>query len=64
MTVEIPVEQLQRFVKPILQSLGFELVDVEYFGHGPKGVLRVFIEKEGGITLEDCAQASRYISHA
>jgi ribosome maturation factor RimP len=63
-TEEIPVEQLQRFVKPILQSLGFELVDLAYVGHGPKGILRVFIEKEGGITLEDCAEASRYISHA
>jgi ribosome maturation factor RimP len=63
-TVELPNEQLQRFVKPILQSLGFELIDLEYFGHGSKGILRVFIEKEGGITLEDCAKASRYISHA
>jgi ribosome maturation factor RimP len=64
MAVETLVERLQGVVRPILDSLGFELVDLEYAGHGPRGILRVFIEKEGGITLEDCAQASRFLSHA
>ncbi len=64
MAGDVLVERLHGVVQPILDSLGFELVDLEYAGHGPRGILRVFIEKEGGITLEDCAQVSRFLSHA
>ena len=64
MAVKLDVEHLRGLVEPILHSLGYDLVDLAYAGHGGKGALRIFIDKEGGITLEDCVQASRFISHA
>ena len=45
----------------MVDGLGFELVDVE-FQSGGIGVLRVYIDKAGGIGLEDCAEASQQIS--
>lgn len=49
---KIRVEEL---LAPILSSGGFELVDMEYKKEGGTFFLRVFIDKEGGITLDDCA---------
>ncbi len=43
-----------------LESMGYELVDLEY---GQRGLLRVFIDAEAGIRLEDCERVSRQLSH-
>ncbi len=45
-------------VSPILEGMGFELVDVEYVSHLGRWVLRLFIDKEGGVTVDDCAYVS------
>jgi ribosome maturation factor RimP len=49
-------------VEPLCDELGYELVDLEYRRESHGWVLRVFLDKEGGITLDDCAVASRQIS--
>ncbi len=51
------------FALPILVSMGLELVDIE-FGRvsGSNAVLRLFIDKDGGVTLDDCAGVSRELS--
>jgi ribosome maturation factor RimP len=48
--------------KPVLDDLGFELVDVEFKREGQGWVLRFFIDKPGGVTLDDCALFSREVS--
>ena len=45
-------------VEPILDEVGYELVDVEYLSKYGKWVLRVYIDKEGGISIDDCVQVS------
>ncbi len=50
--------------EPVLESLGFECVHVEYHGprpNGGRGVLRFFIDQPGGVTLDDCVKASRQL---
>lgn len=47
---------------PILDSMGLELVDIEFGRVGPDAVLRLFIDKEGGVMLDDCAGLSRELS--
>lgn len=47
---------------PILESMGLELVDIEFGRVGPDAVLRLFIDKEGGVLLDDCAGLSRELS--
>ncbi|WP_298435322.1 ribosome maturation factor RimP [Geobacter sp.] len=49
-------------VEGIVAPLGMELVDVEYKREGRQMVLRLFLDKEGGITLDDCSEVSRELS--
>ncbi|MCE4956742.1 ribosome maturation factor RimP [Macrococcoides caseolyticum] len=55
-------ERVETIVTPIVESLGFELVDVEYVKEGPDYYLRIAIDKPGGIDIADCATASEKIS--
>ena len=48
-------------IDPILKGEDLELVDVEYKKAGKSWVLRVFIDKPGGITLADCQKVSHQI---
>ncbi len=52
---------IQEFAGPLLADMGLELVEIQYRREGQGWVLRFFIDKEGGITIEDCAKASREI---
>ena len=56
---EATAEQL---IAPILQENGFELVDMEYVKEGSSWYLRAYIDKEGGITIDDCELVSRAFS--
>ena len=47
-------------MEPALTGMGYELVDVQQSSGG--GLLRLFIDKPGGITVEDCAAVSRHIT--
>ena len=47
---------------PLVASLGMELVDLEYKNEGRAMVLRLFVDREGGVTLDDCARVSRELS--
>lgn len=57
-------EKVKDIAKTIVDSLGYELVEVEYLACGKKAQLRIFVDKEGGITLDDCEKVSRYIGYA
>ncbi|MCP3026084.1 ribosome maturation factor RimP [Halobacillus sp. A5] len=52
----------QQLVKPILEQLNLELVDVEYKKEGKNWFLRVFIDKTGGVDIEECGQVSEQLS--
>ena len=49
----------ENLILPILERMNFELVDVEYVKEGSMKYLRVYIDKEGGITVDDCEVISR-----
>jgi ribosome maturation factor RimP len=55
-------EALQNIIEPVVKALGLELWGIEYIGQGRHTLLRVYIDKEGGVNVEDCAEASRHIS--
>lgn len=46
----------------LLASIGLELVELEYKREGHDMVLRLYVDKEGGVTLDDCAAVSRELS--
>jgi len=51
-------KQVSELIDPILSEMRFELIDVEYLSDRGRWVLRVYIDKEGGVTLDDCAKVS------
>jgi ribosome maturation factor RimP len=51
---------LEGILEPTLAGMGFELVDAQVSNRGR--FLRIFMDKPGGITLEDCAAVSRHLS--
>lgn len=56
---KVPVSQLvTSLIEPVLIAEGLELVDVEYKKEGKNWVLRIFIDKAGGVTVEDCQKVS------
>jgi ribosome maturation factor RimP len=56
------MQRVEDLVRPLTSSLGFELVELEYKREGRHMVLRLYIDKEGGITLDDCAAVSKEVS--
>jgi ribosome maturation factor RimP len=55
--------QVESIIKPVLDAEDFELVDIEYKREGQSMVLRLYIDKEGGITLDDCSTVSHELSN-
>ncbi len=52
-------KRTEELITPILDEMGFELYDVEYVKEGADYYLRAFIDKDGGITIDDCVEVSR-----
>jgi len=49
-------------LEPAILALGYELVGMEYLRQGGRGLLRIFIDSERGITLDDCERVSHQVS--
>lgn len=56
------IAQVEDFIVPLLADMGVELVDIEFRREGHGWVLRIYIDRSGGVTLEDCAKVSREVS--
>jgi len=54
--------RVQALALTILDSMGLELVEIEYRRAGREALLRLYIDREGGVTLDDCADFSRELS--
>lgn len=52
----------ETLIMPLIEENHFELVDVEYVKEGSNWYLRTFIDKDGGITVDDCELVSRCLS--
>jgi len=53
------IDHVIRIAEPLLNKMGFELIDVEYVTEHGRRILRFYVDKDGGITLDDCAMVSR-----
>ena len=56
------IDQVQALVQPILNDNNFELVDIEYIKEGKDWFLRVYIDKPGGIDIDECVLVSEQLS--
>ncbi|MGY0399653.1 MAG: ribosome maturation factor RimP [Ostreibacterium sp.] len=55
-------EQLSELLKPSVESLGYELVGVEYHPNSVNALIRVYIDKADGINLDDCVAVNEQVS--
>jgi len=58
---QIPA-QIQAVISPVVESLDCELVGIEYGRQGNRGLLRVYIDKENGVDVNDCQRVSHQLS--
>ena len=56
------VRDFSKLFEPVVESMGYELVGVEFLGAGGYGTLRVYIDRDSGVSLDDCAAISHQIS--
>ena len=54
-------EQVWQFAQPLVEANGCSLWDVEYVREGGEWYLRLYIDKEGGVDIDDCENASRAV---
>ena len=52
-------EQVEAFARPVVEGLGCKLWDVEYVREGSEQFLRLYIDKDGGVDIEDCEKIHR-----
>lgn len=58
------IEKVTPLIQPLVESLGCELVDMEYVKEGKSWFLRIYADKPGRIDIEDCALISEKVSEA
>src|SRR5262245_23616597 len=51
--------RIEEVIQPVLRDHGLELVDVDWRPHRPRGALRIFVDKRGGVGIGDCERVSR-----
>jgi ribosome maturation factor RimP len=59
--VDLAIIEVNRLIEPVLDEMGFELVDTEYLSEHGKWILRIYVDRQGGVTLDDCVHVSREI---
>lgn len=55
------LDKINEIAERVTRSLGLEVVEVEFRGGGKARMLRIYIDKPGGVTHEDCADVSREV---
>jgi len=55
-------EKLTSLLEPAVQALGYELVGIEFLPQGRHSLLRIYIDAEAGIRIEDCERVSHQVS--
>jgi ribosome maturation factor RimP len=56
------VSRITEIAEPLAASLGLELVEIEYKREGRAMVLRIYVDRQGGVMLDDCTKVSRELS--
>ncbi len=60
--MRVTVAGLHKMIEPGIRALGYELVDVEYAPVSGRNLLRIYIDRPKGITVDDCTVVSRQVS--
>ncbi|TDA68924.1 MAG: ribosome maturation factor RimP [Clostridia bacterium] len=61
MATQRVAERVRNLIEPVITSMAYELVDVQYVKEARRYILRIFIDRQGGVGLDDCEQVSRAV---
>ena len=62
LTDTVIIEKIANIVAPIVDDVRLELVEIEFKPANKRWLLRIYIDKEGGVTIDDCAYVSRELA--
>ena len=62
MKIDVLIEKIYQLVRPVADELKYEIYHIEYVKENGEYYLRIYIDKDGGITLTDCEKLSRRVS--
>ena len=54
-------EEIQKLIEPVLESENMELIDIECLKMKTRWLIRIYMDKEGGVTIDDCAEISNQV---
>jgi len=57
------LERVRELAEPIIKELHLNLVDIEYLPQKGRGILRITIDKDSGVTLDDCTEVNREVGY-
>ena len=60
--MSIKTQQLEDLLEPVVTSMGYEFVGLEYISQGRHSILRIYIDSDTGISVDDCADVSHQLS--
>ena len=55
-------ETLNQLLEPVIERMGYELVGIDFRGNPKNSLLRIYIDKPGGVMLDDCTRVSYQVS--
>ena len=58
----VKTQELENLLEPVVTSMGYEFVGLEYLSQGRHSILRIYIDAEQGVGVDDCADVSRQLS--
>lgn len=58
----IKTQQLETLLEPVVSSMAYEFVGMEFISQGRHSILRIYIDAENGVSVEDCAKVSHQLS--
>ncbi|MBF0264618.1 MAG: ribosome maturation factor RimP [Gammaproteobacteria bacterium] len=56
------VDSLNNMLQPVIETMGYEFVGIEYISHEKGTILRIYVDHKNGITVDGCAEVSRQVS--
>ena len=60
--MDIKTQQLETLLEPVVTSMDYEFVGMEFISQGRHSILRIYIDTADGVTVDDCAKVSRQLS--
>jgi ribosome maturation factor RimP len=57
------LERVRELAEPIIKELNLDLVDIEYLPQRGRGIVRIIIDKDNGVTLDDCTKVNREVGY-